>query len=67
MDDKQVGNQVYYDGIGGPDGFGHAHYNGDTGYNRPAVGGDSIENAVGWAAVMHTAGKRNIDVGGTPY
>ena len=66
MDGKQVGNQVYYDGIGGADGFGHAHYNGDTGYNRPAVGGDSIENAVGWTAVMGTFGKSNIDVGGAP-
>ena len=66
MDAKQVGNQVYYDGIGGPDGFAHGHYNGDTGYNRPAVGGENIENTVGWAAVMGAAGKHNIDIGGTP-
>lgn len=66
MDPKQVNNQTYYGGIGAADGFGHGHFNGDTGYNRPAIGGESVENALGWAAVMGTFGKPNIDVGGRP-
>jgi len=59
-------NQLAYGGLGEPDGFGHGHYNGNTGYNRPPIGGSSVENALGWEAVMHTFGKRHIDVGGQP-
>jgi hypothetical protein len=66
MDQKQVGSQIYYGGIGAPDGFGHGHYNGDTGYNRPPIGGDSVVNALGWTAIMGAARKPNIDVGGYP-
>jgi hypothetical protein len=65
MDNQvQVGSQVYYGGIGGPDGFGHGHYNLDTGYNRPPIGGDSVVNALGWTAIMGGHNKHNIDIGG---
>jgi hypothetical protein len=65
MNQKQVGNQIYYGGIGSPDGFGHGHYNGNSGYNRPAIGGDSVINALGWTAVMGATHKQ-VDVGGRP-
>lgn len=39
-----------------PDGFGYGHYNGDTGYNRPPIGGDSMVSAPGWSAIMGAAG-----------
>lgn len=54
---------TYYDGIGSADGFGHGHYNHQTGYNRPAVN----ESPLGWAAVNGAIGKPNIDVGGSPW
>ena len=66
MDQKRVGEQIYYGGLGAPDGFGHGHFNGESGYNRPPIGGESAEHALGWTAVMNTFGKRNIDVGGQP-
>jgi hypothetical protein len=74
MDNQiQIGSQVYYGGISNPHsqpglGFGHGHYNLDTGYNRPPIGGDSVINALGWTAIMqpggHPSNKHNIDIGG---
>jgi len=29
--------QVYYDGLGDPDGVGHGHLNPNNGFDRPAV------------------------------
>lgn len=57
---------TYYDGLNQPDGFGHGHYNHQTGYNRPPMN----ENPLGWAAIMDKngpIGKSNVDVGGSPW
>jgi hypothetical protein len=69
MDNQvQNGSQIFYGGIGQPDGFGHGHYNLDTGYNRPPIGGDNVLNALGWTAIMQPGGnppnKHNINIGG---
>ena len=60
---KFVGSQEYYGGIGQPDGFGHGHRNHDTGYDRPPISGDAVENVVGWTAIMGAIGKSNVNVG----
>lgn len=71
MDGKWVGDQYYYGGVGAPDGFGHGHYNENTGYNRPAMNDQSVTGALGWTAIMQPGGnppnKHNIDIGGTPF
>lgn len=60
---KTVGSHTYHGGIGKPDGFGHGHINHGTGYNRPAIGGASVKNALGHTAVMSTYGKSNVSIG----
>jgi hypothetical protein len=60
---KSVGSQEYYGGIGRADGFGHGHKNNATGYDRPPIQGSSVENALGWAGTMGTAGKSNVNIG----
>ncbi len=62
LDENNQAN-TYYGGIGAPDGFGHGHYNHQTGYNRPSV----HENPLGWAAIMGGGDKPNVDVGGSPW
>lgn len=61
--DAKKPSQVYFGGVSESDGFGHGHQNNDTGYLRPPVQGDSVQDTAGWTGIMGAAGDGNIQTG----
>jgi hypothetical protein len=51
-------DQVAYGGAHIPDGFGHGHYDPNSGFNRPPG-----QNLLGWTAIHGASGQKGAGLG----